>query len=132
MPFALDASIAICWAMQDESDPRAEAAAARALTDRPVVPAIWWYEVRNVLVLNEHRGRITPADSERFLESTGLLVRLVFPQDSMATLQLARKYELSLYDAAYLQLAKQESIPLATLDGDLTTAAQAEGVEIVA
>ena len=40
MPFVLDASIAISWAMQDESDPRAETAKARALIDRPIAPAI--------------------------------------------------------------------------------------------
>lgn len=131
MPFVLDASVAICWAMQDESDPRAAAAQARALADRPVVPALWWYEVRNILVLNERRGRIAPTDSELFLASTGSLVRSVFPQDSKETLQLARKYRLSVYDAAYLQLAKQERLSLATLDGDLASAATAEGVGIL-
>lgn len=132
MPFVLDASVAISWAMQDESDPRADAAQARALIDRPVVPAIWWFELRNVLVLNERRGRIASADSELFLESIGSLPRMAFPQDSRETLRLAREHKLSVYDAAYLQLAKQEKLPLATLDHDLLRAAVAEGVEIVA
>jgi predicted nucleic acid-binding protein len=117
--------------MQDESDPRADAAQARALTDQPIVPAIWWYEIRNILVLNERRGRIAIADSEQFIESTGSLPRTAFPEHSRETLRLARNYRLSVYDAAYLALAKAEGIPLATLDRGLEAAATAEGVEIV-
>jgi predicted nucleic acid-binding protein len=130
--FVLDASVAICWAMHDESDARADAAQARALTDRVIVPALWWYEVRNILVLNERRGRISQADSELFLESTGSLPDTTFPQDSRETLQLARKHGLSVYDAAYLALAKSNRVPLATLDRALEAAAIAEGIEIVA
>ena len=132
MPFVLDASIAISWAMQDESDPRAETAKARALIDRPIAPAIWWYEVRNVLILNERRGRITPAESERFLRSIGSLPRVVFPQESQEALRLARKHKLSIYDAAYLELATAERLALATLDNDLAKAAAAEGISILA
>lgn len=132
MPFVLDASVAICWAMNDESDARADAAWARASTDRPIVPAIWWYELRNILVLNERRGRISQADSDQFIQSTGSLPRNAFPQDSGETLLLARKHRLSVYDAAYLALAKTQSLPLATLDRALEAAARAEGIEIVA
>ena len=132
MPFVLDASTAICWAMQDESDPRAEAAKARVLADRPTVPGIWWYEVRNILVLNERRGRIAPAESERFLQLIGALARVVFPQESKETLRLARKYKLSVYDAAYLELAVQENLELATLDNELAKAARAEGIRLLA
>jgi predicted nucleic acid-binding protein len=132
VPFVLDASVAICWAMHDESDARADAARTRAMIDRPIVPALWWYEVRNILVLNERRGRISEADSERFIESTGALPHTAFPQDIRETLRLARNYRLSVYDSAYLALAKTEGIPLATLDRALEAAARAEGVEIVA
>jgi predicted nucleic acid-binding protein len=105
VPFVLDASITLCWAMQDESNLRADAVKMRALTDRSVVPGIWWYEVRNTLVMNERRGRIAPFESERFLQSIIPLTRVVFPHDSLRTLQLARKHKLSVYDAAYLELA---------------------------
>jgi len=132
MPFVLDASTAICWAMQDESDPRAEAAKARALTDRPLVPGIWWYEVRNILVQNERRGRISTAESERFLQTIGSLTRIVFPQGIQGTLRLARKHKLSIYDAAYLELAVAQKLVLATLDDDLAKAAKAEGIVVLA
>lgn len=118
--------------MQDESDPRAEACQARALTDRPIVPGIWWYEVRNILVLNERRGRIEQRESEKFLQSIGSLVRVVFPQESKKTLQLARKHRLSIYDAAYLELAVAEKLELATLDRALKNAARAEGILLLA
>jgi predicted nucleic acid-binding protein len=132
MPFVLDASTAICWAMQDESDESAETAKARALHDRPVAPGIWWYEVRNILLLNERRGRIAAAESERYLQSIGSLVLVVFPQESEGTFRLARKHKLSIYDAAYLELAVAQKLALATLDGDLAKAAVAEGVLLVA
>ncbi len=117
--------------MQDESDARAEAAKARALTDRPMVPGIWWYEVRNILILNERRGRIEPGESEKFLRSIGSLARVVFPQESKRTIQLARKHKLSIYDAAYLELAVAEKLELATLDRALEKAARAEGISLL-
>ena len=43
---------------------------------------------------------------------------------------LARKRKLTVYDAAYLELAKREALPLATLDRDLEKAAIAEGVAL--
>jgi predicted nucleic acid-binding protein len=44
---------------------------------------------------------------------------------------LARNHRLSVYDAAYLELAQREGIPLATLDADLQKAAAAAGVGLL-
>lgn len=96
-----------------------------------MAPGIWWYEVRNVLVLNERRGRIAPDESERFLRLISSLVRVVSPR-SEETLQMARKHGLSVYDAAYLALALHEGLQLSTLDRDLESAARAEGVALLA
>ncbi len=117
--------------MQDESDARAEVAAARVATERAIVPGFWWYEIRNILLLNERRGRITGAESEKVLRSVGSLPEVSFPQDSGEVIQLARKHRLSVYDAAYLALAKSEKLELATLDNDLAKAARAEGIALV-
>jgi len=47
------------------------------------------------------------------------------------TLQLAHLHRLTLYDAAYLELAKRRALPLATLDSQLRTAAHTEGVTLL-
>jgi len=73
MAFVLDASVTITWAMRDESHPLADLAALHLETEPAVVPAIWWYEIRNMLVVNERRQRITVADSNDFLLSLNLL-----------------------------------------------------------
>jgi predicted nucleic acid-binding protein len=46
-------------------------------------------------------------------------------------MDLSRRHRLTFYDAAYLELAQREAIPLATLDKELVTAARAEGVPLV-
>ena len=59
MPFVLDASIAACWAFEDEDHPVAAAALDRVRSDEARVPSLWWFEVRNTLMVNERRGRLT-------------------------------------------------------------------------
>jgi predicted nucleic acid-binding protein len=54
------------------------------------------------------------------------------PPGGAPVMMLARKHGLTFYDAAYLELAHRERIPLATLDGDLARAAASEGVELIA
>lgn len=132
MPFVLDASVAICWVMHDESDPRADAALLQAATEPAVVPGIWWYEVRNILVQNERRGRILSQDAEKHLSRLQTLtIQSPTAPDSRETLRLARKHLLSVYDAAYLALAKSERASLATLDRDLEKAAKSEGITLL-
>jgi predicted nucleic acid-binding protein len=133
VPFVVDASITISWAMNDESDPRAEMALKRAETDRPMVPAIWWYEAGNMLLVNERRGRITRHEAEAFLGFFEQFNAVSFAvPDNGAVMDLARKHRLTVYDAAYLALAVQQRVPLATLDRALEAAARAEGVVLVA
>jgi len=132
MPFVLDASIAACWALEDERHEMAEAALSRLGGDEAVVPALWWFEVRNILVVNERRKRIDEARSSAFLRFLNALpIRLDRDPDETRVLHLARKHRLSVYDASYLELALRDSLPLATLDADLSSAACAEGASIV-
>jgi predicted nucleic acid-binding protein len=131
--YVLDASIAITWAMRDEDHPLADLALKYLTTGSAVIPGIWWYELRNILVVSERRNRITPVDSDRFIHSLEeLSIDTAFPQDSTETLRLSRKYKLSVYDAAYLAVALAEILPLATLDRDLASAARSEGVPLLA
>ncbi len=132
MAFVLDASVAACWAFQDEQHPRADAAFARIRTEEAVVPSLWWFEVRNILVVNERRKRITEADTNAFLrELARLRIQVDRDPEEAAVLRLARSHRLSVFDASYLELARRERVPVATLDAQLAAAAIAEGTELV-
>ncbi len=132
MPFVLDASVAACWAFDDEDHPVAGLALARVRTDAAVVPGIWWFEVRNTLIVNERRGRITEADTAAFLrELTRLGVMVDRTPEEATVLALARTHRLTVYDASYLELAQREALPLATLDQPLRAAALAAGTSLV-
>lgn len=133
MQFVLDASIAITWAMHDEENPIAELAFSSIRTGSAVVPGIWWYEVRNILLVNERRGRITLADSVQFLQSLRKLrISLVHELNEAMVLELSRKLNLTVYDSAYLALAITNQVPLATLDKALRSAAESVGVSLLA
>jgi predicted nucleic acid-binding protein len=132
MSFVLDASIAACWAFPDEQDPRADAALTRIRTEDAVVPSLWWFEVRNILVVNERRKRITESGTNSFLrELVRLRIRVDREPEEGVVLRLARAHLLSVYDASYLELALREAIPVATLDGKLAAAAIAEGTALI-
>ena len=132
MPFVLDASIAGCWAFRDEDHPRADAALSRIRTEEAVVPGLWGFEVRNILVVNERRKRIAESDSAGFLRNLARLpIRVDRSPDEAVVLRLARTHKLSVYDASYLELALRERLSLATLDVDLAAAARGEGVELI-
>jgi predicted nucleic acid-binding protein len=132
MAFVLDASITACWAFDDENHPDASLAFDRMRTEEGVVPCLWWFEVRNILIVNERRRRITESDTTSFLQNLSLLrLRVDRTPDEHAVLHLARTHRLSVYDAAYLELAQREGLPLATLDADLQKAASADGVALV-
>ncbi|HEX9903753.1 MAG TPA: type II toxin-antitoxin system VapC family toxin [Propylenella sp.] len=132
MPFVLDASVASAWAFEDEDHPIAAIAFERIQSDEAVVPALWWFELRNALIVNERRRRLTETQTERFLR---LLARFHLVEDrapgEAAILGFARLHRLTVYDAAYLELANREGLPLATLDNALASAAHAENVALI-
>jgi predicted nucleic acid-binding protein len=132
MPFVLDASVAVCWAFDDEDHPIAELALECVRTDEARVPSLWWFEVRNTLIVNERRGRLTESDTATFLrELARLRVTVDRSPNEADVLALARHRGLTVYDAAYLELARREGAPLATLDAALSTAARAERVPLL-
>ena len=131
MAFVLDASITACWAFDDEDHPDAWLAFDRMRAEEGVVPCLWWFEVRNILIVNERR-RITESGTASFLLNLSLLrLRVDRSPDENAVIRLARAHRLSVYDAAYLELAQREGFPLATLDAGLRRAAAGEGVALV-
>jgi predicted nucleic acid-binding protein len=132
MPFVLDASVAACWAFEDEDHPTATLALERIRSDQARVPSLWWFEVRNTLIINERRGRLAEADTAAFLRGLSRLGVTVdrLPEEA-GVMTLARKHRLTVYDASYLELAQRETLPLATLDADLLRAARAENLSLI-
>jgi predicted nucleic acid-binding protein len=132
----LDASVTIAWCFQDETTPYTESVLDLVTSgSEAVVPALWPYEIANVLALAERRRRATWASIRSFLDRLYTLpVRVDEGRMTVAfeqVLATARQRRLSAYDAAYLELAVREGLPLATLDRDLRRAASAVGVKIV-
>jgi len=131
LSLVIDASILAAWFLDEKSDPRVEAAFDTVARIETLAPTLFFYEIRNALLVSERRNRITEAMSAAFLRDLGLLpIRLEPAGDSASLMALARRRKLSVYDAAYLELAKREGLPLATLDRALEKAAAAEGVAL--
>jgi hypothetical protein len=85
------------------TSPVADAAFASVGADKGLVPALWWFEVRNVLLMGERYGRIDPAGTAGFLADLDELpIRTDREPDSATVLALAHVHGLTFYDAAYL------------------------------
>ena len=131
MRFVLDASVAITWVMRDEDHPLADLAFLYIQSDSVIVPGIWWYEIWNILVMNERRNRISPDDSAEFLRALNQFSIAVDSSNGSVLMDLSRKHRLSVYDAVYLAAAQNNRLLLATLDKDLETAALAESIPLL-
>lgn len=132
MPFVLDASVAACWAFDDEEHPIAALALERIGADEARVPSLWWFEIRNTLIINERRKRLTENDTATFLRAiTRMRVSVDRAPDEADVLGLARRRRLSVYDASYLELARRDGLPLATLEGALSAAARAKSIPLI-
>ena len=131
MRFVIDNSVVMRWLLNDGSQERL-AYAHKVLdlltqdTGEALVPGVWPLEVANVLVKAQAKGLVSEARASAFV---GLLAEMTITVDASTatralgdTLQLARRFKLSSYDAAYLELALREGLPLATLDADLQNA----------
>lgn len=140
MRFVLDNSVVMRWLLNDGSEERL-AYAAKVLDlltqdiGEAMVPGVWSLEVANVLVKAQAKGLVSEARASAFV---GLLAEMAITVDASTaaralgdTLQLARRFKLSSYDAAYLELALREGLPLATLDVDLKSAMMQVGGTLV-
>lgn len=132
MPFVIDACVAACWVLPDERHPVAERAWREIAVDFALAPALWWYELRNVMIVNERRGRLDSARTTRALQLLGELpITIDNEVDGDRMMQLARRHRLTVYDAAYLELALRKAHPLATLDAALAKAGRAESAPLL-
>ncbi|MBI4968799.1 MAG: type II toxin-antitoxin system VapC family toxin [Rhodospirillales bacterium] len=129
MNFVLDASLALAWCFEEEDGRKAEHLLVR-LTEgsaKALVPSLWPLEIANALRMAEKRRVVKPEDTAAYL---GLFAALpiTVSERTLAPkplLDLARQYDLTAYDAAYLDLAQCMALPLATLDNKLEAAAKA-------
>ena len=129
----LDSSVSIAWVLGDERSARADAVLDQVMEIGGVAPALWWVEVRNVLVIAERKGRLTQEDTATAVRAIDALgVQLDHAPDSASLFRLARIHGLTAYDAMYLELAIRQQRPLATLDRKLVLAARGEGITLTA
>jgi predicted nucleic acid-binding protein len=134
--FVLDSSLTMAWCFDDEASPETDEIQDWLTADaRAYVPTLWHLEIANVLWACERRKRITEADSVRFLAVLKALNittdRQTEQHAGQTTLGLARQHGLSVYDAAYLELAMRMGLPLASKDETLARSAQAVGLSIL-
>lgn len=134
--FVADASAALPWCFIDEATPWTEDLLDRLQNREEVcVPAHWPIEVMNGLLMAVRRKRIDLDRVTRFAGDLASLPIRIEPPYAPALwnliVQVAAKHKLTIYDAAYLELAQRTGLPLATLDNDLRKAAQAEGVPLL-
>ena len=129
--FIVDASVAAVWMFEDESHPIADIVLAEFRGDGDgFVPQHWYLEVRNALLMGERRGRIAHEDiGDRLSFLNRLTVQTDEEVNLDAVFRLARLYNVTMYDAMYLELALRRNLPLATLDRRLAQAASDAGVE---
>lgn len=135
MSFVVDSSVALTWCFEDEATQATDALLFRLTRDGAHAPSLWPLEVLNVLAMAQRRGRIAPeARQERLALLHSLPITLdagTAEQAWTMTNLLADRHALTLYDAAYLELAQRLDLPLATLDADLRRAAKALDVPLL-
>lgn len=132
----LDVSACMPWCCEDEATAASEELLQRASRREVLhVPSLWPWEMMNAVAVSVRRQRVTPERVRQFFEQLSAFDFRIAPApsiDAFAELSLlATRYQLTAYDAAYLSLAAQLALPLATLDEDLKKAALAEGLKIL-
>lgn len=134
--FVVDASAALAWCFEDEASKYADGLLERlSHGEQIVVPAHWPTEVLNGLLVAVRRSRIEAGQPALLWRELARLPIEIEPplsaNQGTAILALGEKHGLTVYDAAYLELAYRRKLPLGSLDGDLRKAAHAAGVALV-
>lgn len=126
--FVLDCSIAMAWCFEDESNEYTDTILENLRDSKAIVPTIWPLEIANVLLQAKKKKRITEIQVANFIDALSALPIIIDPSTSSRAMHsvfvLAGQSNLTIYDAAYLELALREGIPLMTLDKELLKAAK--------
>ena len=135
--FVLDASVALAWFIDPSMAPLAARVQRLLLQgDRAVVPHLWRPEVANGFVMAQKRGILTAARSAQALAELDILLAQSIENVShdlsiQRVVTIAQQFALTAYDATYLQTAREQQLPLATLDRRLSAAAGQAGVSLI-
>jgi predicted nucleic acid-binding protein len=131
----LDSSVTLAWIYDDETTDPIRQVFATVADHGAFVPALWRLEVANSLTVAMRRKRIDAGFRRAALADLALLdITADAHTEGHAwsdTLELADRFRLSLYDTAYLELARRRGLPLATLDGELREAGEALGIAVL-
>ncbi len=134
MSLVLDSSLTLAWFFEDERSALADAVLRQVAESGAVVPSLWRLEIANALQMAVRHRRIDARFRDASLADLRSLPIDVDPETDRhawaATLKLAERCNLTLYDAAYLELAQRVSLPLASLDQQLRAAAKSIGVPL--
>ena len=135
MSLILDSSVTLAWIYSEETSPAVSSVLQLVSSNGAWVPSLWRLEVANILEMGVRRRRHGAAFRDTTLADLALLPITLDPDTAThawaATLRLAERHKLTLYDAAYLELAKRRGVPLATLDAELRAAAKGEKVPLL-
>jgi predicted nucleic acid-binding protein len=133
MALVLDNSVVVAWFFPSQATPYSYAIAKRLETEKAWVPALWQLEISNVLRTACARHRLEHAKARDIFDALGKLPIHVDQSEGISARQLfelAMRFKLSSYDAAYLELAMRLGLDLATQDHALKDAAEAANVTL--
>jgi predicted nucleic acid-binding protein len=134
MPFVLDSSVALAVALPDERSETAQRIAEKWVDEQAIIPTLWHWEVANGLRAAHRRKHLLADDIPRLLQDLRLFPTASDTLPAFETAANAAKtavlHSLTVYDAAYLDLAIRRRLPLATLDDDLKRAAKKAKVKL--
>ena len=132
MAFIVDVSLAAAWILPDESSPAADLLLASLNGGPALAPSLFWHQARSIVTMAEKRGRIGEGEALAYLAGLRALpLETRGDGPDAVILSLALTHGLTSYDAAYLALALNERLPLATLDKKLAAAARDEQVALL-
>jgi predicted nucleic acid-binding protein len=124
LTIVVDASMALSAFVPDEFAPDSDRLLEEIVQGGALVPNVFWNEIRNAVLSIERRRRLTRTEADLVLSSLRALPIRVAPDRSDAEiLNVARDCGLTAYDAAYVALAIEEKVRLATLDAEIIAAA---------
>jgi len=131
----LDSSATLAWIYSDETTDSIRRLFDAVADEGAVVPALWRLEIANSLTVAVRRGRIDANFRRAVLSDLALLDITADDHTDVhawgETLSVADRFQLTVYDAAYLELAQRRNLPLATLDRELRVAAKSLGLHLM-
>lgn len=125
-----DASVGVAWAVESQGSEVTDRLLDQLATGTAlVVPTLWPFEIANALLVLVRRKRITADERRRALGALARLPLVIDDEGCRLAFErisgLAAEHGLSVYDAAYLELAVRRRLPLASRDDALRKAAVA-------